>query len=111
MFLYRRRSYAEVSLNISNPTSSRRVVMRANAILRAAFLLSAALCLSLYFGAGRALAQDVGADVGGGAFRAKNPETQKKNTPKPTNTPKPGVKPTPGPSRAVAERVEDLLDN
>lgn len=85
--------------------------MRANAILRAAFLLSAALCLSLYFGASRALAQDVGADVGGGAFRAKNPETQKKNTPKSANTPKPGVKTNPGPSRAIAERVEDLLDN
>jgi tetratricopeptide (TPR) repeat protein len=83
--------------------------MRANAILRAAFSLCAALCLSLCFGAGRALAQDV--DVGGGAFRAKNPETQKKNTPKSTNSPKPGVKPNPGPSRAVAERVEDLLDS
>jgi tetratricopeptide (TPR) repeat protein len=86
-------------------------MMRATAILRTAFLLSAALCLSLYFGAGSALAQDVGADVGGGAFRAKNPETQKKTTPKSTNSGKPAVKTTPGPSRAVAERVEDLLDN
>ena len=85
--------------------------MRANAILRAAFLLSAALCLSLCFGVGRALAQDVGADVGGGAFRAKNPETAKKNTTKPANNTKPGVKTNPGPSRATAERIEELLDN
>ena len=84
--------------------------MRANAILRAAFLLSVGLCLSLTVGAGRAFGQDVGADVGGGAFRAKNPETQKKNTTKPSNTTKPGNKTTGTPSRAVAERVEDLLD-
>lgn len=83
--------------------------MRANAILRAGCLLSAAVCLSLSV-AGRALAQDVGADVGGGAFRAKNPETQKKSTTKPSTT-RPGARPgNTGPSRAVAERVEDLLD-
>jgi len=86
--------------------------MRANAILRAAFLLSAAVCLSLSLSAGRALGQDVGADVGGGAFRAKNPETQKKSTTtKPSNTNKPGVKTNTAPSRAVAERVEELLDD
>lgn len=85
--------------------------MRANAILRAAFLLSAAACLSLSIGAAAALAQDVGADVGGGAFRAKNPETQKKSTTKPSTTTKPGTRAgTTGPSRAVAERIEDLLD-
>ena len=84
--------------------------MRANAILRAAFLLSAAVCLSLSLGAAGALGQDVGADVGGGAFRAKNPETQKKNTTKPS-TAKPGARPgNTGPSRAVAERIEDLLE-
>lgn len=81
--------------------------MRANAILRAAFSLSAAACLSLSIAA-VALAQDVGADVGGGAFRAKNPETRKKTT-KPST--KPGARTgNTGPSRAVAERMEDLLD-
>ena len=52
--------------------------MRANAILRAALLSSAALCLSLSASA-LVFAQDVGVDVGGGAgiFRAKNPETKK----------------------------------
>ncbi len=61
-----------------------------------------------------AFAQDVGADVGGGAgiFRAKNPETKKSAT-----KPAAGTKPTgrtTGTTRAtssnVAERVEDLLD-
>jgi tetratricopeptide (TPR) repeat protein len=85
--------------------------MRANAILRAAFLLSAAACLSVSIGAAAALAQDVGADVGGGAFRAKNPETQKKSTTKPSTSAKPGVRTgNTGPSRAVAERIEDLLE-
>ncbi|HEX5888860.1 MAG TPA: tetratricopeptide repeat protein [Pyrinomonadaceae bacterium] len=86
--------------------------MRANAILRAAFLLSVAVCLSLSV-AGRALAQDVGADVGGGAgiFRAKNPETKKKGTTtKPSATAKPGTRPTSGARARLAERVEDLLD-
>jgi tetratricopeptide (TPR) repeat protein len=83
--------------------------MRANAILRAVCLISAALCLSLSF-AGRALAQDVGSDVGGGAgiFRAKNPETKKKG-PKPAATAMPGTR-TPPARGNVAERVEDLLD-
>jgi tetratricopeptide (TPR) repeat protein len=86
--------------------------MRANAILRAAVLSSAALCLTLSASA-LVFAQDVGADVGGGAgiFRAKNPETKKSAT-------KPGgTKPTGRASAtsrakasAVAERVEDLLD-
>lgn len=85
--------------------------MRANAILRAAVSLFAAVFLS-FSGAAPTRAQDVGADVGGGAFRAKNPETQKKSTTKPstTNT-KPGTRTgATGPSRAVNERVEDLLD-
>ena len=86
--------------------------MRANAILRAALLISAALCLTLSASA-LAFAQDVGADVAGGAgiFRAKNPET-KKSANKST-----GTKPTARASAtsrakasAVAERVEDLLD-
>ena len=85
--------------------------MRANAILRAALLSSAALCFTLSAFA-LVFAQDVGADVGGGAgiFRAKNPETKK-------NANKPGAKPTgrastTGRARgsAVAERVEDLLE-
>lgn len=84
--------------------------MRANAILRAAFLLSVAVCLSVSV-AGRALAQDVGSDVGGGAgiFRAKNPETKKKGT-KPSATAKPGTRPTNNARARVAERVEELLD-
>ena len=85
--------------------------MRANAILRAALLSSAALCLTLSAFA-LVFAQDVGADVGGGAgiFRAKNPETKKSAN-------KPGAKPTGratassrAKNSAVAERVEDLLD-
>jgi tetratricopeptide (TPR) repeat protein len=84
--------------------------MRANAILRAALLISAALGLNLSV-TGRALGQDVGADVGGaGIFRAKNPETKKKGTAKPSATTKPGTR-TPGAgSSRVVERVEDLLE-
>ena len=83
--------------------------MRANAILRAAFLLCAAVSLSLSL-AGRALGQDVGSDVGGGAgiFRAKNPEAKK--GPKPSATSKPGVKPPANTRNRNAERAEDLLD-
>jgi len=88
-------------------------MMRTNAILRAVVLSSAALGLTLSAFA-LAFAQDVGADVGGGAgiFRAKNPETKKTAT-KPTPGAKPSGKAT-GTTRprasAVAERVEDLLD-
>ncbi|HJP91375.1 MAG TPA: tetratricopeptide repeat protein [Pyrinomonadaceae bacterium] len=84
--------------------------MRPNAILRAAAMTSAALCLSLGI-VSSVFAQDVGADVGGGAgiFRAKNPEAKKKST---TAT-KPAGRTT-GPTRPrpsnVTERVEDLLD-
>ena len=85
--------------------------MRANAILRAVVLSSAALCLSLSASA-LVFAQDVGADVGGGAgiFRAKNPETKK--AAKPTGA-KPAGKSTAtsrAKTSAVAERIEDLLD-
>ena len=85
--------------------------MRANGILRAAFLLSVAVCLSLSFAAG-ANAQDVGSDIGGGAgvFRAKNPETKKKGTTKPSATAKPGTKPAANTRSRVAERVEEFLD-
>jgi tetratricopeptide (TPR) repeat protein len=86
--------------------------MSTKAVLRAAVLSSAAVCLSLMTGAA-VFAQDVGADVGAGAgiFRAKNPETKK--SAKPTTGTKPPSRTT-GPARAtrsnVAERVEDLLD-
>lgn len=83
--------------------------MTTKAILRAAFLSSTALCLSLWTVAS-VKAQDVGGDVGGGAgiFRAKNPETKKST--------KPGTKPasrSTGSNRAktlMAERVEELLE-
>jgi tetratricopeptide (TPR) repeat protein len=86
--------------------------MSTNAILRAAMLSSAALCLGLWTVVS-VQAQDVGGDVGGGAgiFRAKNPET-KKSGPKPATGAKP-VNRTSGPTRAKAsnaERVEELLD-
>ena len=85
--------------------------MRVNAILRAAVMSSAALCLTMSAFA-LVVAQAVGADVGGGAgiFRPKNPETKKAAN-------KPGAKPTGkstassrAKSTAVAERIEDLLD-
>ena len=86
--------------------------MSTNAMLRAALLSSAALCLTLATAA-TGLSQDVGADVGGGAgiFRAKNPETKKPA--KPAVTKPPGR--TTGPARPkvtvnVAERVEELLE-
>ena len=76
-----------------------------------AVLVSAALCVSGYFGAGQVFAQDVGADVGGGAgiFRPKNPETKKKGkagapTAKPSNR-------TRTSAANVEDRVEDLLDS
>ncbi|HKG98977.1 MAG TPA: tetratricopeptide repeat protein [Pyrinomonadaceae bacterium] len=84
--------------------------MRPNVILRAAVLSLAAVCLSLV-AAANVSAQDVGADVGGGAgiFRARNPETKKK----PGTTTKPPGRTT-GPPRTrvsnVEERVEDFLD-
>jgi tetratricopeptide (TPR) repeat protein len=86
-------------------------MMRPNVILRAAVLSLAAVCLSLGAAAANVSAQDVGADVGGGAgiFRARNPETKKKagTTTKPTGR-------TTGPARTrvsnVEERLEDLLD-
>src|SRR5215218_5807879 len=85
--------------------------MSTNAILRAAMLSGAALCLGLWTVAG-VHAQDVGGGVGGGAgiFRAKNPETKKGGAKTGTGT-KPATR-TAGPTRARAsnERVEELLD-
>jgi len=80
-------------------------------MLRAVCLISAALCFGFAV-TSRVLAQDVGADVGGSVFRAKNPETKKKGptapTTKPSNTTKP-TRTTP-PRSNVTERVEELLD-
>src|ERR1044072_5424177 len=85
-------------------------MMGTTAILRAAILSSAALCLGLWT-AGSVHAQDVGGDVGGGAgiFRAKNPET-KKSASKPVAGAKPPANRPAPTTRATAERVEDLLD-
>ena len=91
--------------------------MRANAILRGAGLIVAALvgalCFSLSGSAARVLAQDVGADVGGGVFRAKNPETNKKTNKPAATTGKPGAKAT-GTTRvrpsAVDDKIDDLLE-
>ena len=82
--------------------------MSTNAILRAAFLSSAALCLGLWTVAS-VHAQDVGGSLGGGGgiFRAKNPET-KKSASKPGAGARPGTRPAA--TRANTERVEDLLD-
>ena len=87
--------------------------MSTNAILRAAILSSAALCLSLGTVA-TVLAQDVGGGIGGGGgiFRAKNPETKKSSAKPATGTTKP-VNRTTGSTRVKpsnAERVEELLD-
>jgi tetratricopeptide (TPR) repeat protein len=86
-------------------------MMRANAILRGAGLIVAALCFGFSGSAARALAQDVGADVGGGVFRAKNPETKKATTkPAVSTTGKPGPKTTrPKPSN-VEDRIDEWLD-
>src|SRR4051812_32608779 len=86
--------------------------MSTDAILRAAVLSSAALCLGLWTG-GNVQAQDVGGGIGGGGgiFRAKNPET-KKSGPKPTAGTKP-VNRTTGTTRVKAsnpEHLEELLD-
>ncbi len=88
--------------------------MRAKAILRWAGLIVAALCFAQSGSAGRALAQDVGVDVGGSVFRAKNPEAKKKTPGKPgattgTTSAKPGNR-SAGNTRPVAERIEDLLE-
>ncbi len=84
--------------------------MRANAILRGAGLIVAALCFGLSGSAGRALAQDVGADVGGGVFRAKNPETNKKTTKPAVTTGKPSTTKATGTTRIKPSNVEDRID-
>ena len=90
--------------------------MRANAILRGAGLVVAALCFGLSGTALNVLAQDVGVDVGGSVFRAKNPESKKKGTKAGPTTGTTSTKPSnrsTGSARikpAVADRIEDLLD-
>src|SRR5215216_1049303 len=83
--------------------------MSTYAILRAAFLSSVALCLTLWIGPS-VQGQDVGGDVGGGAgiFRAKNPET-KKNPGKPGTGAKPANR-TAASTRVNTELLEELLD-
>lgn len=88
--------------------------MRTYPILRPVLICSG-ICLSMTFLPGAAVAQDVGAEVGGGAgiFRPKNPETKKRST-KPLGT---ATKPSNRSAgrRAAAnanaeDRVEELLD-
>jgi protein O-GlcNAc transferase len=85
-------------------------MMSTYAILRAALLILAALCLSLATGA-TVFGQDVGVDVGAGVFKAKNPESKK--TPKPATGTKPANRTT-GTAKPktsnVTEHVEELLD-
>ena len=59
----------------------------------------------------RALGQDVGADVGGGAgiFRAKNPEA-KKRTVRTVPTTRRGTRTPTAASSSAEDRIEDLLD-
>ena len=85
--------------------------MKALGILRATSF-SLALGVGLCVSASYVHAQDVGADVGGGAgiFRPKNPEAKKK--PKTgNNTTKPNSRTTRPTNANVADRVEELLDN
>jgi len=86
--------------------------MRANANLRVLVLSVACFSISL-IAASAVFAQDVGADVGGGAgiFRPKNPETKAKSkgaatANKPSN--RPAANRPKGP--AVEERIEELLE-
>jgi tetratricopeptide (TPR) repeat protein len=88
-------------------------MMKANALLRAV-LISAAFCSALALCVVEVPAQDVGAEVGGGAgiFRAKNPETKKgKAKPPKTTTKKSSTRRGSKAVRAdIEEKVEELLD-
>ncbi|MEP6740979.1 MAG: tetratricopeptide repeat protein [bacterium] len=86
--------------------------MRASSIIRVSLPLVVLLfCLSA---AGlSARAQDVGADVGGGAgiFRPKNPEIRKRTERPPTNTRRPTVTRATAPTNSeIEDRVDDLLE-
>ena len=83
--------------------------MRASSIFRAV-LAFVAFSMTLTFAGVRALGQDVGSDVGGGAgiFRAKNPEATKRT---PRTTPIGGAHRIPQPTGVSnQDRIEDLLD-
>ena len=90
--------------------------MRISSIFRISFMFASLLvCASL--GVVSVVAQDVGADVGGGAgiFRPKNPEARKRPakpaTPVTKRTPTTPTTRTPPPANPVDnERVEDLLE-
>ena len=77
-------------------------------------LVAASLCLST--GSFSAQAQDIGADVGGGAgiFRPKNPESKKRGprttTPSSRRTTGSRTTATPATNPATDDRVEELLD-
>ena len=87
--------------------------MKAASIFRAALTPAAlafvALSLSLSV-ASVAVAQDVGADVGGGAgiFRPKNPEIKKRSNR--TAPVRRGTRPTPANAASVDDKIEDLLE-
>src|SRR3569832_1038560 len=99
-----------ISCIFRNPNSTRERMMSTNAILRAAVLIAAALCLSLATGA-TVFGQDVGIDVGAGVFKAKNPESRRTTTKPATGTTRPASRTgTAKPNSNVAERVEELLD-
>lgn len=83
--------------------------MRASSVFRAV-LAFVAFSMTLTFAGVRALGQDVGSDVGGGAgiFRSKNPEAKKRT---PRTTPIGGAHRIPQPTGVSnQDRIEDLLD-
>jgi tetratricopeptide (TPR) repeat protein len=87
-------------------------MMKSNAVLRAV-LISAAFFSGLALCVVEVPAQDVGAEVGGGAgiFRAKNPETKKAKAQPTTSRKKTPTRSGSKVARSnVADRVEDLLD-
>jgi tetratricopeptide (TPR) repeat protein len=86
--------------------------MRASSIFRSV-LAFIALSVGLSFAGVRALGQDVGADVGGGAgiFRPKNPEAKKRsNRPAPVVRRGSTTRTSGATSAALADRIEELLD-
>jgi tetratricopeptide (TPR) repeat protein len=84
--------------------------MRGSSIFRSV-LAFVALSVCLTFAGLSAMAQDVGADVGGGAgiFRPKNPEA-KKRTNRPVPVVRRGSTRPSATSAAVNDQIEDLLD-
>jgi tetratricopeptide (TPR) repeat protein len=77
-------------------------------------LIAISLCAASSWLPSSIQAQDVGAEVGGGAgiFRPKNPETKKRTTKPMTPVTKPGTRPVARRTNAaIDERVEDLLES